>query len=260
MSVTDIGADWDAVNNPPPPPPPPPPTDYIDQISDLDAVFLPTYTLAGSITQGVTNPIGLGGGVYEVNDAAGSGYRFVATSSMAAPWDSSTKTCLAVRDRRPGVGQFEQWDFKYRYPLADNPSFSTGFFAGAIFEFGHTQTNSGLKLDFDGRNVSGALGHYLGVPKAPWGVGDFDYISIVDYTTFLNQRGHDYVLTARIRYNPDSTGYVQVIIDGRTIIDQFRPMRPNTSEIPKIQFGYYSDRTAAKNGSEIRNLNYQYNV
>ena len=230
--------------------------DFYDTIGELTAVFLPTYTLSADITQGVTNPSGLGGGIWEINDGAGSGYRFVCTSQMVAVWDSTAKACLAFADIRPAVGLYEQWDFKFRYPSIDNPTFSGGFFAGTIFEFGHHQLNSGVKIEIDPR--AGGEGLHIGVPINFNDSGSFDYYTIVDFPTFELDR--DYVVDARLRYNIDNTGYVRVKVDGVTIVDQFRPMRPNTSEIPKVQFGWYSDRAAATSGAEIRNLQYAYGV
>jgi hypothetical protein len=237
---------------------PPPAGNYIDTIAELTAVFLPTYTTSDAISPGVTNPVGLGGGLYVINDAAGTGYRFVSTTSMIAPWQSDKKVCLGFIDLRTAVGAFEQWNFKYRFPAAINSAFPHSWQGGTIFEFGHHATNSGIFIGIDGRQLPGDEGHMIGVPVPPFGVGDFQFYKICETAQIVKDK--DYVVDARIKYAPDNTGYVRIKVDGVTIIDQNRPTRPSTSEIPKFQPGWYSDIGSNTNGVEIRNLQYNYNV
>lgn len=239
---------------------------YIDKLAELDAVFLPQGVAGGQIQQGVTKPAGLGGGVWEIADASGSGFRFVATPQMPSGWESAKKVCLAQLMIRKAVGKYETWKFKYRYPSADNPAFPTKFHSGTIFEFGHhapygsSTGNSGVYIGLDGR--AGGEGHYLGIPTSTFidGQGSHTFHRICDLPTFMAQLDHDYVLEARIRYNPDNTGYVKVTIDGKVIVEMNRPMRPPTSDIPKCQPGWYSDLGMTKNGVELRNLEYVYDV
>lgn len=240
------------------PGPGPPPGGYYDTINELTSVFLPINTYPANITQGVTNPPGRGGGIWEISDGAGSGFRMVATPQMPAPWQGSKKVCFAQLLIRTAVGLYEEWSFKYRYPSADNPAFPTLFQAGTVFEFGHHQNNSGVYIGVDAR--AGGEGHHVGVPTSSFSEGGFNFYTICSFPTFLSQLDHDYVVQARLRYNPDGTGYVRIIIDGVTIVDQSRPMRPNTSEIPKPQPGWYSDLGSTKNGVELRNIAYDYNV
>lgn len=240
----------------PPPPPPPPSGNYIDEIAELTSVFLPQNTSPSQIQQGVTNPPGLGGGIWEIADAAGSGFRMVATPQMVSTWESNKKVCFAQMLVRKSVGAYETWKFKYRYPSADNPAWPPLFHAGTIWEFGHHMTNSGVYIGLDSR--AGGLGHHLGVPTAAFTGGGFDYFTICPLDQL--ELDKDYLCEARLRYNPDSTGYCQVKIDGVTIIDQSRPMRPNTSEIPKPQPGWYSNLGTTKNGVELRNIEYAYGV
>jgi hypothetical protein len=189
----------------------------------------------------------------------------VATPQMPSPWESAKKVCLAQLLIRKSVGAYEEWKFKYRYSAADNPAFPTKFHAGTIFEFGHhapysTSTgNSGMYIGLDGR--SGGEGHYIGVPTSTFSDGsghDFDLYRICSLPQLVKDK--DYLCEARIRYNPDSTGYVRVKIDGVTIVDESRPMRPPTSDIPKCQPGWYSDLGTTKNGVELRNIEYTYGV
>lgn len=260
MDVVDAleEATWPVVD------PPPPTGNYIDKLSELDSVFLPQGVAGNQVQQGVTSPPGLGGGVWEINDAAGSGFRFVATPQMQSGWESAKKVCLAQLLVRKSVGQYETWKFKYRYPAADNPSWPALFHAGTIFEFGHhkpysTSTgNSGVYIGLDSR--AGGEGHHIGVPTSTFsdGPGSFDYYKICDVGQLVKDK--DYMLEARFRYNPDATGYCQIKIDGRTIIDESRPMRPPTPDIPKCQPGWYSNLGTTKNGVEIRNLEYAYGI
>jgi hypothetical protein len=238
------------------PPPDPPPSGVHNKLSEFNGVFLPTWTQPSNITQGVTNPAGLGGGVREISDAAGSGFQFVATPQMKAPWQSTKKICFGQFPIRKAVGGMETWTFKYRYPRALNPSgLANGWQGGHVFEFGHHTPNSGILIASDGRAPDGGdEGHVLWVPKAPWDTGSFDYYKIGDKVLW----DHDYVVEAKIRYRPDATGYVKITIDGRVIIDANRPTRPNTSEIPLCQPGWYSEVGSDKNGCEIRNLTYSY--
>lgn len=243
---------------------PAPTGNYIDKITELDAVFLPQGQSSSQIKQGVTNPPGLGGGIWEIADAAGSGFRFVATPQMPSGWEAAKKVCLAQLMIRKAVGKYETWKFKYRYPSADNPAFPTRFHSGTIFEFGHhapygsSTGNSGVYIGLDTR--PGGEGHNIGVPTPGFidGPGAFDYYKICDFNQL--ELDKDYLCEVRLRYNPDSTGYIQVKVDGRTIVDESRPMRPPSSDIPKCQPGWYSDLGTTRNGVEIRNLEYAYDV
>lgn len=255
MSVVDLGAVWD----PPPPPDPPPSGPFIDTFQELDAVFLPTWTSSSQIQEGVTNPAGLGGGVYNVSNSGNTGIRFVSTSQMPAPWSSSLKVCFAQLGIRHAIGGLDTFRFKFMLPSSHNPSgIMNSWQAGTLFEFGHTSSSSGHFIGIDGRTAAGAYGMHLALAKSPWqsDPGSFDWYPFLPVGQI--QLDHFYEVEAQFRYRSDSQGYAKVIVDGQTIVNQNRATHPGGGEIPLCQPGWYSVRGSVMSAVDIYNLEYSY--
>jgi hypothetical protein len=199
--------------------PPTRPVEAIDGYDDLSAVFAP----------GWTSPAVAADGFSVMSTPYGDGFEFIVPDSKIAPWDSTCKAILAVKNPAPSpIGREERWTFNMLLP---RQSLINRWHTGVLWEF-HTNTGSGhhLALNSDStfriaREIANgaAASSYVFTtgPAVPW----------------------DQWMTVKleVKWSSSADGYYKVWMDDVQYVDATSV--PTVFDgIPYLQFGWYAER------------------
>jgi hypothetical protein len=215
---------------PQPPPPPPPPDVLFDQLSDFP-VFFNIH------------------GASEISTPSGPGFRFVVPASMHPPWDTTSKASLGKWAYPAGfLGKVHTWTMDVMLPSSGNPNgFPETWHAGALFESGHTATQSGHLLGIN--TVSYPTDRFIyGVWVGPGNNYEFTWSEEpIQYDRW-------YKFKLEVKYTTAADGYVKMWMDGVQVVNHAGPSIEPGSGLA-MQVGYYS---AAQLTNEVRYGGVQY--
>ncbi|MCW2589358.1 MAG: hypothetical protein JWQ86_1785 [Mycobacterium sp.] len=201
--------------------PPPSLGEAVDGYDDLSAAFLP----------GWTSPAVAADGFSVVSTPYGDGFEFIVPDSKIAPWDSTCKALLAVKNPATSpIGREERWTFNMLLP---KQSLADTWHTGVLWEF-HTNTGSGHHLALNSNST-----FRIARDIAP-GASTSSYVFTTGPAVPWDQW---MAVTLEVKWSYSADGYYKVWMDGVQYVDATGV--PTVFDgTPYLQFGWYAQRGA----------------
>lgn len=234
LGVKDAG-EYPSVAPPPPPPPDPgplPASKKFTRKSDFGYFFN-------------------GQGCSEISTPHGDGLRFLADTSMPAPWEANSKICqgaeLDSRVAHPQAGDRTLWTWHMRFSAADNPNgFNTGWWGhNVLIEFGTTGGSVGHEFTI---NTDGTCSFFVREAAGQFPTRKYTTAQPVPLDAWIP-------VSWDIKWSYGSDGMMRGSIGGVQLLDRTGPTMWNGERVRHLGIGWYSVKQL-RNAVEFAGLQY----
>lgn len=213
-------------------PPPPPATKKFARKSDFGYFFN-------------------GQGCSEIATPHGDGLKFLADTSMPAPWEFNSKICqgaeLDSRVTHPQAGDHTLWNWHMRFPAADNPSgFNTGWWGhNILIEFGTTDGSVGHEFTI---NADGTCSFYVREAPGQFPTRKYTTAGPVPLDTWIP-------VVWDIKWSYGTDGMMKGSIGEVELLNRTGPTMWNGERIRHLGIGWYSVKQL-RNAVEFAGMQY----